>query len=335
MPAIPCSCAPIGLEQELEALIAPHPINRLGGGGRAAGRRMDADAELGDAEATLSILAKLAAPVVWVVLDSYRLGHRWERRVRDAGHRILVIDDHRDRRHHADMLVGDAEAPFDPALNELAGTARALAGRRYAIVDPGGPAPPGIGDEAAGATHLLVSYGGADPTEETVKALEAVQAVRNAPGGRSRIGRVVIVAGPANPRFRDIARAVEGIEDATLHRMVPSLVPLIGRSDLVLTSGGNSMVEALALGKPCLVTVTADNQVLGAAEFDRDGVIRSLGHHAGIDAAVLSTALGEVIAGLDAFAARIASRPPVDRLGARRVAAEMRVASAPAVPGRD
>ena len=47
--------------------------------------------------------------------------------MRDAGHRLCVIDDFRDRRHHADLLVSDAETPFDPAMNDLAVTARVLA----------------------------------------------------------------------------------------------------------------------------------------------------------------------------------------------------------------
>jgi spore coat polysaccharide biosynthesis predicted glycosyltransferase SpsG len=306
---------------EIEALVAPHRIRWLGAD--RTERHARSDTEAWDARATLSIIAGCGAPIAWVVLDSYRLGLCWERRVHGAGHRILAIDDYRHRRHHADLIVGEAEASFAPALNELGGTARVLAGRRYALVDAACRSPPGIADQPAAAAHLLVSYGGADHTGETLKALEALRILGVDAGGQGGIGRVVVVAGPANPRFREVAEAAEGIPGVILHRMVPSLAPLIVRSDLVLTSGGNSMIEALASGKPCLVTVTADNQTLAVDELARDGVIRSLGDHVGVDAVGLSAALAEVVTGLDSLSACIAARAPVDCLGARRLVAEM------------
>ena len=75
-------------------------------------------------------------------------------------------------------------------------------------------------------------------------------------------------------------RAAENISDAIVHKALPSLEPLMREADLVLTAGGNSMVEALALRKPCIVTVTGDNQALVVGELDAEGVIRSLGVHA-------------------------------------------------------
>src|SRR5438034_4511602 len=108
------------LGQELAVLAAPYTTHWLEEVHGGVDQRSAVDEELWDADATLSVLGNRRVATSWVVLDSYRLGCCWERTVRSAGHRILVIDDYRDRQHHADVLVSDTEMPFDPALNELA-----------------------------------------------------------------------------------------------------------------------------------------------------------------------------------------------------------------------
>src|SRR5207244_13232198 len=145
--------------------------------------------------------------VRWVVVDSYRLGYRWERKVRDAGHRICVIDDYRDRRHHADLLLSDSETQFDAALNELADSARTLIGRQYALLDSAYEFSGVAANMVTGSKRILVSYGGVDPTGETLKALDAIQVLSNDERSRAQVGRVDIVTGLMNPRSAAIMRA--------------------------------------------------------------------------------------------------------------------------------
>src|SRR5262249_34821197 len=97
---------------------------------------LDPSSELGDAERNLTFLGHPRTDASWVVVDSYRLGHLWERKIRSAGFRICAIDDYRSRLHHADLLVSDSELPFDPALNDTTSAPRQLVGRRYALLDP-------------------------------------------------------------------------------------------------------------------------------------------------------------------------------------------------------
>jgi UDP-2,4-diacetamido-2,4,6-trideoxy-beta-L-altropyranose hydrolase len=311
------------LGTELESLMEPHKIHWLENIQRGAGQRDAAGEELRDAEATLSVLDRRRTALSWVVLDHYQLGHRWEKKVRDVGHRIMVIDDCRNRKHHADLLVSDSKSPFNPALNELASTAQVLVGWDYALVDatysPSGP----FENTMAGPKRFLVSYGGSDPTGETLKALEAVRALRMDEGLRHRVGRVDVVVGLANPNSAAIVQAVEGIEHVIVHQALPSLGPLMRQADLILTAGGNSMVEALALRKPCIVTVTADNQALMVGELEAEGVIWSLGGHAQVKPGDVLKMTTYVTADFDAFAARVASRPIFDHLGAHRIATVM------------
>jgi UDP-2,4-diacetamido-2,4,6-trideoxy-beta-L-altropyranose hydrolase len=278
------------------------------------------DEEMWDADATLSVIGYRPAATSWVVVDHYRLGHRWESRVRDAGHRIIAIDDYRDRKHHADLLVSDSTMPFDPALNELGGSARVLVGREYALVDPiyafSGLAVSAV----ANPKRLLVSYGGSDLTGETLKALEAIQALKIDDQLRGLVGPVDIVIGPTNPRADAIEHAAQAIQDIIVHKAPSSLEPLMRQADVILTGGGNTMVEAVTLRKPCIVTVTGDNQALLVSELHAEGVIRSLGGHPTIKPDNVRKITAGVLADFDTFAARIASRSLFDHLGAYRIA---------------
>lgn len=309
---------------ELENLTPAHPIDWLDDRDNGNCR----DAELTDADATLTIIGKGRAPAAWVALDSYRLGHRWEQRVRAAGHRILVIDDYRTRQHHADLLVSDSAAPFRPVSNILGGSARALTGWRYALVDPAFAYSEHQAIAPTGPKRLLLTYGGADPTGETLKAMAAVRALRDNPTVGRSVGAVDVVIGPSNPKAAVIARAADAIPDVTLHRAVRSLEPLMRRADLVLTAGGNSMVEALTMRKPCIVTVTDGNQAGLVAELEAEGVIHSLSGSGAVGIGDIATMIRQVLADFEAFAVRISARPIFDHLGAERIASMMFALSA-------
>jgi len=308
---------------DVESLMARYAVHYLADTRRTMEGCDAQGEEMWDADATLAAVGPSIGAESWAVVDSYRLGHRWERRMRGAGYRIVAIDDHRDRRHHADLLTGDAEVPFDPDLNELASTARVLVGPRYAIVDSAYAFSGSDVNAAGSATRLLVSYGGSDPTGETSKALKAIQALKIDDRRGGRVETVDVVVGPADPSSAAVVRAGVAIPDVIVHRGLSSLEPLMRRADLVLTSGGNTMVEALVLRKPCIVTLTGDNQAMTAGKLAAAGVIRSLGHHATVTPDAVAEMIARSLSDFDAFARRVAAEAPFDHLGSRRIAAAM------------
>src|SRR5262249_51776895 len=196
-------------------------------------------------------------------------------------------------------------------------------GPRYAIVDSTYAFSGLDFKPTEGAKRLLVSYGGSDPTGETSKALQAIEALKTDDRLCGKIGTVDVVAGLTDPGSVAIVRARAGIPGVVVHRGLSSLAPLMRRADLVLTAGGNTMVEALALRKPCIVTVTGDNQAMMAGELDAAGLIRSLGHHATVTPGAVLEMIARVLADFDGFAGRVVSAAPFDHLGSRRIAAAM------------
>jgi UDP-2,4-diacetamido-2,4,6-trideoxy-beta-L-altropyranose hydrolase len=298
-----------------------YPIFYFNPSGRARPTETSREEELWDAKNTLSIMGAPDSDPSWVVLDSYRLGHNWEKKVRATGRRIMVFDDFRDRKHCADLLVSDSETPFDRTLNDCSEDARFLFGRRFALVDPE-YAFPTPGGRREGPRRLLVSYGGSDPTNETMKLIEALGSRPMSRDVRESIS-VDVVVGPLNGRGMEIQKAAGRLPNVVIHDGVPTLAELMYSTDLFLTAGGNSVVEALALRKPCLVTVTAENQALMVGQLMAEGLIRSLGPHQDVSCEDVASAIIDCLDDLTAFTCRVESRSTFDTLGAWRIATAM------------
>jgi spore coat polysaccharide biosynthesis predicted glycosyltransferase SpsG len=260
-----------------------------------------------------------------VVVDHYRLGEQWERIIREAGHRVLAIDDFRDRRHCADILVGDSAAPFDPLLNSYAGKAQVLAGAEFALVDPEFSFSEHVPSPADSRKRLLVSYGGADPTDETTKALEAIRLLRQDARCPEWLGKVDVVVGHANLRAAEVCELAKGVEDVIVHVAPKSLAPLMRKTDVCLTAGGNSMVEALTMRKPCLVTLTSDNQTLMVSQVLEQRAILFLGNYAMVNPRGVAKAITKLLSDYEQSVSDIRARPIFDQFGACRVSAAMQL----------
>jgi len=311
-------------------LVGSHPVLCIGGPSSAVGQERPADEQAADAAATLAVIGR-GDEASWVVVDDYELGLVWERVLSAAGHRVMAIDDFRDRRHHADLLVSDAEIQFDPRLNEC-DRACDLVGREYTLIGQeyayrGASAPSGD------SIRLLISYGGSDPTGETLKALAAIDTLMHGAHALRSIARVDVVVGQFNPRGDAIAAAAR-IVGARVHVSPLGLAPLLQDSYLFLTAGGNSLAEALALRKPCLVTVTADNQQLVVDELAADRFIRVIGKHGKVGASEVAAAITATCADLAVFAEQVAARAAFDHLGADRIADVLLSSRAAARPAR-
>lgn len=314
----------IGAQQfgaAIEPLVEDMPVFWLDARAGGIEREQNQDNEVWDAQVTMSIIGRHPSRVSWVVVDHYRLGERWEMMIREAGHRVLAIDDFRNRKHCADILVADSAAPFDPRLNSCAGKAQMLAGVEFALVDPEFAFSEQDPIPAGGGRRILISYGGADPTDETSKALEAVRLLRQDGHSREWLGTVDVVVGPANMRATQLRAQAKGMKDVVVHVAPESLVPFMRVADMFLTAGGNSMIEALTMRKPCLVTQTSENQALMVDQLRVQRAIRVLGNHAMVGPRDVMKAMAKLHSDYEQFSREVRARPLFDHFGARRISA--------------
>ncbi|MBI3302264.1 MAG: UDP-2,4-diacetamido-2,4,6-trideoxy-beta-L-altropyranose hydrolase, partial [Deltaproteobacteria bacterium] len=162
-----------------------------------------------DLQTTFSVLAQLATgnwqlATSFLILDGYHFNPAYQHAVRTAGHRLLVIDDTGHLPHyHADVLLNyglsATRLPYRCDADTLL-----LLGPRYALLRPEFLTWGGWQREIPDvARKVLVTLGGADPNNVTLKVMQALQQL-NVPGLEVRS-----VVGPANPHLKALQRAVQ------------------------------------------------------------------------------------------------------------------------------
>jgi spore coat polysaccharide biosynthesis predicted glycosyltransferase SpsG len=228
-----------------------------------------------------------------LVVDSYVARaddtSRFEARVR------IAIDDLA-RDLEVDVII-DPSPGADPTLHRAAKTT--LAGARFALVDPATATMP-VREIGEDVERIFVATGGADRT--AVGAVIAQDVAAALPDVE-----VALAIGPwGSGSVPDGVRAV---------RTTGGLTAELAMSDVVVTAGGVTFLESLALGRPTIVVVVAENQ-LRAAE-----------HACAVSAALpasVATAAGVAVATVRSAGRRrqlgAAARRLIDGRGATRVA---------------
>jgi UDP-2,4-diacetamido-2,4,6-trideoxy-beta-L-altropyranose hydrolase len=296
-------CENPGLRQRIESagvgfvpLDAPHPHSR-------------------------DLSATRAAGASWIVLDGYHFGPAYQEALRMAGHRLLVIDDYAHLpRYHADVLLNQNIAA--PSLTYACDTATVrLLGIEYALLRPEflawGDWRRSVPEQAR---RVLVTMGGADPENVTLKIIHALWQLR------LPSMEVKIVVGPANPHLEALRAATR----AARHPMelmtdVADMPPLMAWADVALSAGGSTCWELAFMGLPSFLLTLAENQAGIPRALDARGAAIDLGWHTQVSEAGVATALAELIHDPARRREMIErGREIIDGAGAGRVAAILR-----------
>jgi UDP-2,4-diacetamido-2,4,6-trideoxy-beta-L-altropyranose hydrolase len=255
-----------------------------------------------DAAETRRLAAERAAD--WVVLDGYAFGPAYDAVSSEA--RLLLVDDFGNPQLEADAVV-NGNLYAQPELY-AAGDARLLLGPRYAMLRREFRA----GREPVWREGIVISLGGADPLNHTVRLVEELAA-------RGLRGRVVLGAEYRSAASTSAMARRLGWEPV---ERADDMSTLLGGAALAIVGAGTTTLECLATGTPMIAVPIADNQARVAAALaeQRLAVVADSGDPAATaaDAAALLddasrlAALGEAGLGL------------VDARGAVRVAGAMR-----------
>jgi UDP-2,4-diacetamido-2,4,6-trideoxy-beta-L-altropyranose hydrolase len=224
-----------------------------------------------DAQQTLALLKD--NPVDWLVLDHYALDARWERTMRPAYQRLMVIDDLADRPHDCDLLLDQNlgrhsidYADFLPPGRQL------LIGPQYALLRPEFAAlrPYSLNRRAKPQLkRLLVSMGGVDNNNTTGLVLAALKQ-----SSLSRDCHITVVMGHNAPWLEHVINLAVSMPWSTEVRVdVNNMAELMAASDWAIGAAGTTALERCCLGLPTLVLVLADNQLNGALALASSGCI--------------------------------------------------------------
>ena len=209
-----------------------------------------------DAGATAELARNCGA--AWLVVDGYHFPASYQKLVKQAGWRLLLLDDFGAADHYwADLVLN-----YDPIAEErlyvrrepytrlLLGTTYAFLRREFrrharAIR----PTPSTV-------STLLVTLGGSDPDNLTIRVIEALEAMN-----REAL-EIIVLVGPSNPHGAALeAKAATSGLKIRLLRNPPNIPELIGKCDMAVAAAGSTIWELAYFGVPSILAVVADNQM--------------------------------------------------------------------------
>ena len=301
----------------------------VGGAGEAEARNGDASGTGGelegpwqwDLEETSEVFSSRVGSVDWLIVDNYLLDYRWEKEMRAYCEKILAIDDLPVRSHDCDLLLDqnfladeDEYRPLVPWYCKI------LAGPKYAALRREfRESRKRISKGFEQPRRVLISFGGSDPTNESAKALEALEML----GGREILADVLL--GGSNPNADSVRRRHSELPGVSFYGHVGRPSELILKADLALGAGGVSELERCCLGLPALLVAVAENQEYPGRMAERTGAAKYLGRSADVTAEFLAVEIWKFLERPNLL--REMSEKgvaQVDGLGADRVIREMK-----------
>jgi UDP-2,4-diacetamido-2,4,6-trideoxy-beta-L-altropyranose hydrolase len=232
---------------------------------------------LADAQETAALAHQFEAN--WVVVDGYQFGSEYQQTIKNSGLNLLFIDDYGHAEHYyADVVLNQnisAEEEWyqhrEPYTQLLLGTRYTLLRREFWQWQGWQRTVPPV------AKKVLVTLGGADPDNVTLKVIQSLQIVEV-----EELEAVVVVGG-SNPHYENLKMAVQGSRyPIQLQRNVTNMPELMAWADVAISAGGSTCWELAFMGLPSILLVLAENQRLAVEKLDVMEVAFNLGYHQGI-----------------------------------------------------
>lgn len=210
-----------------------------------------------------------------LIVDHYQLDFTWEQRMRKFARKIIVIDDLANRKHDCDLLLDqNVVANYEHRYDELvAAHCKKLLGPKYLIMRDE------FIEERARQTlrtgkvsHLLVFMGGSDPTNETMKVLNALTETTTS------FQHVDVVVGHSNVH-RQVIESICRQQHYSYHCQIDYMAKLMSKADFSIGAGGSTTWERCYVGLPSASTIVAHNQIESTAMAEQLSAIFNLGWH--------------------------------------------------------
>lgn len=209
---------------------------------------------LGDADNTTLIAHEHGAD--WIVVDGYHFGADYQKRIKISGFSLICIDDYGHTDHYyADIVLNQnmyADISFypkyEPYTRFLLGTKYALIRKEFLKWSGWCRKHPDV------ARKILITLGGSDPANVTLKVIEAVKKI-----DVSDLD-VTVVAGGANRNFDQFNEAVRDNPSFKLIKNAENMPEQMAWADIAISAGGSTCWELAFMGVPSCIIALAENQ---------------------------------------------------------------------------
>ena len=205
----------------------------------------------------------------WVVVDGYHFDADFQRAIKTAGVRLLVVDDYGHASHYsADYILNQNLYATAGLYTQREPHTRLLLGTRYALLRQQFNEWRGWEREFPSvARKVLVTLGGSDPDNVTGKIVDALTQISGL--------EVKALIGGSNPHREQLQSKIRNPESKISFAVdAPNMPELMAWADVAVAAGGTTCWELAFMGLPSLVLVLADNQRAVADALDAAAVAR-------------------------------------------------------------
>lgn len=272
-----------------------------------------------DSAMALKLCKELSAD--WMVLDGYHFDVAYQKRVSGEGVKVLVVDDYGHcSAWHCDAVLNQnfgAEhwkrgSVSSPAIQWMLGSSFVLIREEFS------ESLRRAKEKPFPAHRVLVTLGGADSDNVTLKILEALEIAA------LESLHVRVLVGAANAHHEKLLKFSHGshhqVEILCNVRDMPSIYEW---TDAVISAGGSTCWEWLAYGLRGAVVTIADNQNPVVAELKKWNLALVLGEAGRGDVKGWAEQLGRWLQGKNCGVGFNERREVIDGHGAERVAASL------------
>jgi UDP-2,4-diacetamido-2,4,6-trideoxy-beta-L-altropyranose hydrolase len=209
----------------------------------------------------------------WVVVDGYHFGAEYQWQIKDANLRILFIDDYGHAEYYwADIVLNQNIHAEESFYSNRAPYTKLLLGTRYVLLRHEFLKWRNWEREVPEiAQKVLVTLGGSDPENVTLKVMQAL--------GKVDIDRLeaVVVVGGGNPHYESLKKAIQNLRvSICLKKDVKNMPNLMAWADAAISGGGTTCWELAFMGLPSLILAIADNQKINATILKQSGIALTL-----------------------------------------------------------
>lgn len=228
-----------------------------------------------DAEDTKAVISELSN-IDLLVVDSYAIDYIWENELRLYVKQIMIIDDLANRKHNCDILLDqnfylDKEERYKRLVPE---NCQLYLGPKFALLrEEFYKAKANLRKRDGNIKNILVFFGGSDLTNETEKAIKAIELLNNPDI------TVNVVVGASNKNKEKLKRFCAQNPQFKFYCQVDNMAELMNEADLAIGAGGTTIWERHFMELPSIVISVADNQTKICEDCAVEGLFKYLGKY--------------------------------------------------------
>ena len=221
---------------------------------------------------TKKIIKKYKNLTNWLMIDHYGIDYVWEKNVRTNIEKIIVIDDLANRKHECDILIDHNfyENMKKRYTKLIPNYCEQFIGPKFTLLRPEFFNARNNLKRQKQFKRILISFGGSDPSNETKKAILAIEDLE-------KKYKIDVIVGTNNPNKKQIMKLCSKISFCNFYEQVENISKYMKRADLAIGAGGTSTWERCCLGLPTIVTSLSKDQEKINEELSKIGCVINLG----------------------------------------------------------